>query len=211
MVLKYINDDKEEIASQIVDINVKKGFSEKVSGKVYTHNSVQTVEIIGRMDNLKNYDTREISLLVKDESGNLYVDQTTIDDNGGYSFKFQYSGDDVEKADIILNVGGAVVNDTVVERISELIKCNVTASEDAGIITVVAELENYYDLNETCMVVVAGYDAEGKLSECYLSDIRQIKSGLSNEVYNMKSPNVENTKIFVWNDAVRMRPLASVN
>ena len=211
MVLKYINDDKEETASQIVDINVKKGFSEKVSGKVYTHNSVQTVEIIGRMDNLKNYDTREISLLVKDESGNLYVDQTTIDDNGGYSFKFQYSGDDVEKADIILNVGGAVVNDTVVERISELIKCNVTASEDVGIITVVAELENYYDLNETCMVVVAGYDAEGKLSECYLSDIRQIKSGLSNEVYSMKAPNVENTKIFVWNDAVRMRPLASVN
>ena len=103
------------------------------------------------------------------------------------------------------------MNDTVVERISELIKCNVTASEDVGIITVVAELENYYDLNETCMVVVAGYDAEGKLSECYLSDIRQIKSGLSNEVYNMKSPNVENTKIFVWNDAVRMRPLASVN
>lgn len=178
--------------------------------EVLTHQA--QINVSGKVGT--DYTGRNIMLMITDEqNGNvLYIDQSTVDEYGDYSFRGKLKDDGATGYKAYVNCDGENVSDTITTATSfnDFYSVSFAFSEDGATAkSAVTFGKNFKDIDfdiKTAKAVTAYYDKDGKLISC--------KAGSSGEnfspitVSDRIPEGTDSMRCFLWSGEEKNIPLA---
>jgi len=146
--------------------------------------------------------------LAKDAIG--YIDQKSVNSDGSYAFTFKFLGD-AEDYNIGMYLGNQTVTDSITEATASyswLDSAVLLHKEGDSLISGEVSIKNYDIEGLTYCIGLAFYDANNKLIQLKLSDVKAIDKDATLD--NLKASMPDETamvKVFVWSNYTQMIPL----
>lgn len=181
------------------------------------------VLVKGQID--KAFAGKPLSLLLSKKGVDLtaenvigYFDQSAVNDNGSYVFKFKFNGN-VDDYELKMYLGDKTVTDSITVAVASYswVDASVLAvQEDDNLISSELLMNNYYDIEGlTYTIALAFYDEDNKLIYLSLSDdVKTIGNEITKDNLNAIMPDETATvKAIVWSNYTQMIPLckSSIN
>ena len=167
-----------------------------------------STNIVNVTGNVESGDT--VNILLKDGEIVKYINEFNVESDGSYRAKFKYTGD-IAGLSLAVKQGNEDKTDSVVSAISE----KEAVSYELNLVnidttTVKAEIENYFNVaGKTYQIVLAYYDANGKLLSTKIIDKKDVKENVTTFDAEYEFPvNAAKVKAFMWDSVATMVPLA---
>lgn len=140
-----------------------------------------------------------------------YIEQGVVADDGTYSFTFK--SDNVANCKLYMNLAGKDVTQTVTEAkaVKDMFDVTINLEKGETLATATANIFNRYNItNETCKLVMAFYDADGRLCNVGLSEGKNIETdNITTQTKSMTIPQgTQKIKAMLWDNEETVIPLA---
>ena len=158
-------------------------------------------------------------LLVKKGAENMskndigYVAQTTLNDDGGYSFDFLFNGN-IDEYELRLMLDGKVVTDSVTLAKADYLWTDTAVKvyqEDENSVSGEVLINNYAGVEGlTYQIGLLFYDKDNKVIGVSVSRTNTIENGVTTFDHRAEIPaGTVNVKAVAWSDITRMIPLSN--
>jgi hypothetical protein len=141
-----------------------------------------------------------------------YIDQTTVNKDGSYVFKFSFVGN-VDEYDLFMYLGDELVTDSITVATADyswLDAVVLLSQGNDGLVSGILEINNYYNLEGlTYTVALASYDENDKLISIYLvNDAKTIGNEITIDDFSASIPeDAVIVKALVWSSYTQMIPI----
>lgn len=159
-------------------------------------------------------------LLIKDganpkalENGDIaYIEDTTVAEDGSYSFKFKLNTNDISGHKLLVSHEGNNVTSTVKQATAtaDFTQAVLDISPKMSTVSANVKIDNLFGLdNLTYTLILAGYDSEGNLINVQKTGDNKIdRDSTSDSIDNIAIPeNAAKIKAFCWSSTAGMIPL----
>jgi len=143
-----------------------------------------------------------------------YVDQSTIDSDGVYVFTFKFF-DDVDDYEIAMYLGNKKITDSITEATASYSWLDASVllfKEKDTFASSEVFIKNYDIEGLTYCIGLAFYDANNKLIQLKLSDIKALDNNTTLDNLKASMPDGTATvKAFIWSNYTQMIPLCEAD
>ena len=172
---------------------------------VSTLESTKIVNVVGKLEN----GGERIKMLLSDGDDVKYINEFTVEESGEYRFKFKCA--DIAGLTLRVKQGDEDVTSSVVEAVAEndAVVYSLDVVNSPINTEVIAEIENHYNVEgKEYQVIVAYYGENNTLQNVIVND-KKVGKGLNIFAEDFKIPDdAEKIKVFMWDNAKTMIPLA---
>jgi len=192
----------------------------KVRTARYRDELTGRVLVKGQID--KSFAGKKVSLLMykqnsdpSDEDAIGYIDESTINRDGSYVFTFNFAGN-VEEYEIAMYLGNQKVTDTITEATANYSWLDTSVllfqeKENDSFVSDGVLIKNYDNIKGlTYCIALAFYDANNKLIQLKLSDMKEINSDTIFDNLEASMPDgTASVRAFVWSNYTQLIPLGT--